>query len=180
MSIDEVAYNIRQTAIAHERYREMLDIAAEKIVREVRDNIRQGRNAGKYRVTDAGGTTANAPMLGPSVYTLKKRQRFVEGDVFGTGAKPLFDTGELHRSIAVIGKSQLKRRIGAKGAKNAKKLFAQLGTGYTGVVSSDLNREIPARNPVGFKESTAHEITGLFKNGFGVNDKATGKIIIRF
>ncbi len=171
MSITNVTSNISRIANSHHRYGDLLDLAANRIVREIKDNFDRGQNAGKYRVSDAG-SRANMPMDRPSKYTLEKRQN--------SSQAPLKDTGELYRSISVVGRSKLGRRVGAKGAKNQRKLYAQLGTGYTGVVSSDLMREIPPRNPVGFKESTWGAIRNTFLTSFGANDRASGKITIGF
>jgi phage gpG-like protein len=171
MSINKVIKNIHKIAKAHQHYGDLLDRSAERIVREIKDNFDRGQNAGRYRVADAG-SRANMPMDRPSKYTLERRENLSEA--------PLKDTGELYRSISVVGRSKLGRRVGAKGAKNKRKLYAQLGTGYTGVVSSDLGREIPPRNPVGFKESTWRQVRGSFLSAYGVNDIATGKINIGF
>jgi hypothetical protein len=171
MSINRVIKNIHKIAKAHQYYGDLLDQAAGRMVREIKENFDRGQNAGRYRVKDAG-SRPNMPMDRPSKYTIERRENLSEA--------PLKDTGELYRSISIVGRSKLGRRVGAKGAKNQKKLHAQLGTGYTGIVSSDLGREIPPRNPVGFKESTWREVRRSFLSAYGVNDVATGKINISF
>jgi hypothetical protein len=171
MSIKAVLGNINRIVSSHRNYGDLLDLAAKRIVREVKDNFDRGQNAGKYRVKDAG-SLPNTPMDRPSEYTLKKRENHSDA--------PLKDTGALYNSISVVGRTQLGRRVGAKGAKNQKKLHAQLGTDYTGILSSDLMREIPPRNPMGFKESTWGEVRKSFLTGFGAEDKASGKITIGF
>lgn len=172
-AIAQFIRNVGRIARSHDNSGELLDLSAEMLVREVKGNIDKRQNAGAFRVEDAG-TVPNEPMMPLSAYTVKRREQ--EG-IFQD--HPLKATGDLYRSISVVRKNKRARTIGAKGRKNQKKLYAQLGTAHTGVVSSERRREIPPRNPVGYSQATSEKIKGIFLKGFGARDKTQAKLVIK-
>lgn len=174
MSVQTFLKNLGRIATSHttEGYGSLLDRSAEIMVKEVKGNIDKRQNAGINRVDDAG-TTPGAPMDQLSAYTISKREQ--EG-IFHD--HPLKATGEMYRSIKSIRPGKVSRTIGAKTSKNQKKLYAQLGTLHTDVVSSDKKTIIPPRNPVGYSASTGKRVEDLFLNAFGAKDRTTAKIRI--
>jgi len=166
--------NLSRIATSHttQGYGALLDKSAEILVSEVRGNIDDRRNAGAFRVDDAG-TTPGTPMDTLSDYTLRKRE---QQGIFHD--HPLKATGEMYRSIKSIRPGKVSRNIGAKTEKNQKKLYAQLGTLHTDIVSSDKGTVIPPRNPVGFSKSTGNLVVDMFLTAFGAKDRTTTKIKI--
>ena len=171
MSATKFTGNVFSISRAMENNSFLLDQAAQLVKENIKENIDGSKNARSFKVDDAGGSSGSFHPL--SKYTISRRES--RGN---TSTKPLKDTGAMYRSIGVVRKGVTSRVVGAKGKKNERKLYAQLGTGYTGVVSSDLDRYIPTRNPVGYSQVTSVRVKDIFARAFGMRDNSLAKIDI--
>lgn len=161
MSVTAFAANLTKMAASLRDPMRAMEEAGGIIAQEIKDNIDKGQAAGSIKVDDAGNIPGE-PFVPLAAYTRRKREAAgIHHD------HPLKATGSMYNSIGVK-KNRRSVRIGAQGRKNRRKLEAQLGTGLTGIESSDLGREIPPRNPVGYTVSTKVRVIDVFMKAFGV------------
>lgn len=171
--LEKVAADIRGLAKGLREIQATLDLSADMIVKEVRGNIDRGQSAGEFRAVstpDADG----GKMRPLAEYTKWARRR--DGI---PGEAPLKATGKLYASIGVVLKSKLLRRIGAKGSSNKLKLAAQMGTITTGIKSTDLNRDIPARNPMGYSRQLLDKLLLLWYSRLSLKGNTVAKVDVR-
>lgn len=137
---------------------------------EIRDNIDKGQNAGEFRVRDAG-TLPGEVMQPLAAYTIKKRREkgLMHDD-------PLKETGATYRSIGLRSSTATRVVVGSKTSRGRQILRKQLGTGLTGIPSTDLREEIPPRNPIGYSRSTVAEIRDRWLSALAANKNSSVKI----
>jgi hypothetical protein len=154
----------------------MLTELGEEVVWIIRDNFSRSQNAGEFRVDDEGSLPRSTMQL-PSKYTLAKR-RARGNDNF----QPLVDTGELRDSISIRRRTPTRVIIGPRGSRNRRKMVAQLGTGFTGIKSTDLLRDIPPRNPIGISTDDKVTLDRLASRYLYSGDRSTTRTVyqVRF
>lgn len=138
----------------------LLQKSAKLVAEEIRKNIQSGQNA-KDNVLE-NDYSAGERFKPLSALTLKQRK---ENGI--SGDKPLIATGDMLASIKPHSLSKQRIRVGPTGAKNKRKMKAQYGTMHTGIFSTITKGYIPTRNPMGYSDKVAREISGIAQRRLG-------------
>lgn len=152
MSLLQLAANINAIAVAHGNVQQHLRDSGLLIAGHIRDNIDRGQVAGQYRPDDTG-TTPGAPMSRLAAYTIARRE------AAGIHHEdPLKATGRTYREIGIRGLTSTRVTVGGTTGRSRRLLAFHFGTEVTGLLSSDLKRVVPPRNPVGYNDRVLNDI----------------------
>lgn len=169
MSLLQVAASLQKTAQSLRETEVLLEQAGGLIVNEIKDNIDRGQVAGEFRpVMDTTGAPANGPMSPISKYTLSHRAQ--------AHSDPLKDTGRLYREIGTRNKSAVRIVIGGVTSRARMLLRKHMGSDISGIGSTDLDRPVPYRSPVGYSGRVLAQVLSLFGNAFGINRNVSGSV----
>jgi hypothetical protein len=161
MSLGRVSKSIREIAQTLRDTPKLLEKSGEILASEVRGNVHDSSTGGPFRNSADFDHTPGTSFTKLSQFTLKERER---NGIFGV--TPLIATGQLLRDIGTrkTGSQGLVVKVGPKTRRSRDILRKQMGTNITGILSSTLQRSIPARNPMGYDQATLRLILSLWEN----------------
>lgn len=162
MSLLQIAANMQAMAKTLSATQPLLEQAGRLIAEDIRSNIDKGQVAGEYRPEmDDSGAPPGGAMTPISRYTEEHRSQ--------GNSEPLKDTGRLYREIGIRNSSATKVVVGGTTRYAQMILKKQMGSDISGIGSTDLDRLIPYRSPVGYSRSVLAAVLSLLDNAFGVN-----------
>ncbi len=165
--------SVRKTANGLRSLQKTMLAMGNAIANIIQSNIDRSQNAGEYRSEPTPSADEGGVMFALSSYTLKDRaSRGVLSEA------PLKDTGSLYRSIGArrVGKNVV---VGPRSPTEKRKLVKQYGTVTTGITSSDLGREIPPRNPVGYTDREREDLEDMLFLSLNLDDNTSDRLEIQ-
>lgn len=167
MSLLQVAARIQQTADSLLNSRQLLEQSGREIVKEVLDNIDRGQLAGQFRPDmDTSGATPGSAMKPISRYTAEHRS--------GDHLDPLKDTGQLRREIGLRNATAVHVVVGGTTTRARMLLRKHMGSDISGIGSTDLDRLVPYRSPMGYSAGVLARVLSLWDKALGADGHISG------
>ena len=170
MSLLAVAARLQKTAVSLRETERLLEQSGGMIAKEIRTNIEMGRVAGELRPDmDSSGAAPGGKMTPLSKYTIRKR-----GARGNPDSRPLDDTGRLYREIGTRGASAVRVIVGGTTNRARMLLRKHMGTAASAITSTDLDRPVPHRSPVGYSRKLLSTLLSLVYDKLGAGDNTSG------
>lgn len=170
VSLLAVAARLRATAMSLGNTQALLQQAGTQVLREIKTNIDKGQVAGEYRPdTDTSGAPPGGGMTPLAKYTLDRRNA-----AGPSHPDPLKDSGRLYNEIGIRISSPTRVVVGGMTPYARKMLLKHMGTDISFITSTDLDRMVPYRSPVGYSAKVMSQLLSLWANAFAVGSNVSG------